>query len=147
MALIGKTAQVYYGAAAGDTDPTNNILYVDSIGDITLTADEIDDTVYGSSTWKTYIAGLKDGSAVPIVVNYDSTATSHKFLVSRFMDGVSHMYKIRFPRAATTDAYSYQNFTGIVTGMTLQSPKDEKIQRTFNIRYDAQTDPSFNETA
>ena len=143
MAQIGKTALAYYASnnATIDTDPSVNITYVDSIGDINFTADELEDTLHNSSTWKTYFAGLKDGSTVPLVVNYDSTATSHKWLVSRFMDGKSHYYKITFPDA------SYQKWTGIVTGMTIATPKDEKIQRTFNVRYDAQTDPSFNEIA
>ena len=143
MTEYGKTAEFWFDVSENGTDPYGdpsvNVGYVDSIGDISLTADEVDDTTHGASTWKTYIAGLKDGGTIPIVLNYDSTDTSHNVLISRFMDGSSNEYRVVFPDA------SYFQFTAFLSGLGIATPKDEKIQRTFTFRIDGQTTPDFSE--
>jgi len=44
---------------------------VDAIGDLSLTADEIEDTVYGAGGWKTFVQGLKDAGTFDLTVNYN----------------------------------------------------------------------------
>ncbi len=130
---IGKTTKIEVG-----TTPTE-ITGVDSIGDIGTSADEIEDTVYGTETWKTFIPGLKDAGTFDLVLNYDSTNTQHKGLVTSFKNGTSDPYKITFPDT------SYLTFSAFVSGVGMAAPKDEKIQRTFTLRIDGKTAPVFSE--
>ncbi len=131
MTDIGKTTTI--------ADSTGTIASVDSIGDISISADEIEDTVYGTGTFKTFVQGLKDGGTVDLTLNYDSTDTQHKGLVTSFESGSSDTYTITFPDGATF------KFSAFVSGVSLASPKDEKIQRTFTLRLDGKTAPAFSE--
>ena len=130
---IGKTTKIEVGST-----PTE-ITGVDSIGDIGLTADEIEDTVYGAETWKTFVRGLKDAGTFDLGLNYDSDNTQHKGLVASFKNGTSDPYKITFPDA------SYVTFSAFVSGVSMATPKDEKIQRVFTLRIDGKTAPVFSE--
>ena len=131
---IGKTTKTEVGA----TSPAE-ITSVDSIGDISISADEIEDTVYDDEVWKTFIQGLKDGGTTDLTLNYDSTDTQHKGLMTSFESGSSDTYTITFPDGATL------KFSAFVSGVSLASPKDEKIQRTFTLRLDGKTAPAFSE--
>ena len=129
----------YIGKTTTIADSSGNIANVDAIGDLSLTADEIEDTVYGAGGWKTFVQGLKDAGTFDLVLNYDSTNTQHKGLVTSFKNGTSDPYKITFPDT------SYLTFTAFVSGVGLATPKDEKIQRTFTLRIDGKTAPAFSE--
>lgn len=130
---IGKTTKIEVGIT-----PTE-ITGVDSIGDIGASADEIEDTVYGTETWKTFVQGLKDAGTLDLTVNYDSTNTQHRGLVTAFKNGTSDPYKITFPDT------SYLTFSAFVSGVGMATPKDEKVQRTFTLRIDGKTPPVFSE--
>jgi len=131
MTYIGKTTTI--------ADPSGNIANVDSIGDISLSADEIEDTTYGSSGWKTFVQGLKDGGTFDLVLNYDSTDTSNNRLITAFNSGESTQYTVTFPDSSTFV------FTAFVSGVGIAVPKDEKVQRTFTMRIDGKTAPTFSE--
>ena len=131
MTYIGKTTTI-----AG---PSGNIANVDSIGDISLSADEIEDTTYGSNGWKTFVQGLKDGGTFDLVLNYDSTDTSNNRLITAFNSGESTQYTVTFPDSSTFV------FTAFVSGVGIAVPKDEKVQRTFTMRIDGKTAPTFSE--
>lgn len=140
MATIGKTTYLKVPDVSG-ADPSYNLLEVDSIGDLSLSRDEVEDTSYGSTDVKTYIAGLRDYGTFDVVLNYDSTDSSHNFLIERFEDGSSESYQITFPDSSTF------TFTAFVSGVGMAQPKDEKIQRTFTFRIDGKTTPVFSETS
>jgi len=131
MTYIGKTTTI--------ADPSGNIANVDSIGDISLSADEIEDTTYGSNGWKTFVQGLKDGGTFDLVLNYDSTDTSNNRLITAFNSGESTQYTVTFPDSSTFV------FTAFVSGVGIAVPKDEKVQRTFTMRIDGKTAPTFSE--
>jgi predicted secreted protein len=133
MTYIGKTTTI--------ADASGNIANVDSIGDISLSADEIEDTTYGSSGWKTFVQGLKDGGTFDVVLNYDSTDTSNNRLITAFNSGDSAQYTITFPDSSTLI------FTAFVSGVGIAVPKDEKVQRTFTMRIDGKTPPAFSEAS
>jgi predicted secreted protein len=133
MTYIGKTAKIGVGALY--TEITN----VDSIGDIGISADEIEDTVYSTAKWKTFIQGLIDGGAFDLVLNYDPTNNQHKGLITSFQNGTSDPYKITFPDTSTL------SFSAFVSSVGLATPKDEKVQRTFTLRIDGKTVPVFSE--
>jgi predicted secreted protein len=129
----------YIGKTTTIADSSGNIANVDAIGDLSLTADEIEDTVYGSSGWKTFVQGLKDGGTFDVVLNYDSTDTSNNRLITAFNSGGSAQYTITFPDSSTL------TFTAFVSGIGIAVPKDEKVQRTFTMRIDGKTAPIFSE--
>ena len=131
----------YIGKTTTIADPSGNIANVDSIGDISLSADEIEDTTYGSSGWKTFVQGLKDGGTFDVVLNYDSTDTSNNRLITAFNSGESKQYTVTFPDASTFI------FTAFVSGVGIAVPKDEKVQRTFTMRIDGKTPPAFSEAS
>lgn len=131
----------YIGKTTTIADSSGNIANVDAIGDLSLTADEIEDTVYGSSGWKTFVQGLKDGGTFDVVLNYDSTDTSNNRLITAFNSGGSAQYTITFPDSSTLI------FTAFVSGIGIAVPKDEKVQRTFTLRIDGKTPPAFSEAS
>ena len=131
MTDIGKTTTI--------ADPTGTIGAVDAIGDIGITADEIEDTVYGTGGWKTFVQGLKDGGTFDLTLNYDKADTGHVRLTKAYGSGTSTLYTVTFP-----DTSTFQ-FTAFVSGVGIAVPKDEKVQRTFTLRIDGKTAPAFSE--
>lgn len=129
----------YIGKTTTIADNSGNIGNVDAIGDLSLTADEIEDTVYGTGGYKTFVQGLKDGGTVDLTLNYLSTDTSHNRLVTAFNAGTSELYTVTFPDSSTF------KFTAFVAGIGIAVPKDEKVQRTFTLRIDGKTAPAFSE--
>lgn len=120
---IGKTITVADGTAT-----------LGELWDITapeIAIDEIETTVYSSSTWKTFMAGLKDGGTLNISILYDGADASMNRLYNRAIgDPTSNTdtYTITFPDSKT------MIFTGIITGVPIETPKDEKIIMSFNIK-------------
>jgi len=69
---------------------------VDAIGDLSLTADEIEDTVYGAGGWKTFVQGLKDAGTFDLTVNYNKDTSGNTRLTQAFVSGGSAQYTITF---------------------------------------------------
>lgn len=131
MTYIGKTTTI--------ADASGNLANVDSIGDISLSADEIEVTTYGASEWKQYIQGLKDAGTFDLTLNYDSTDPSNNRLITAFNSGESKQYTVTFPDASTFV------FSAFVSGVGMAHPKDDKVQRTFTMRPDGMIPPTFSE--
>ena len=131
----------YIGKTTTIADSSGNIANVDAIGDLSLTADEIEDTVYGTGGWKTFVHGLKDAGTFDLTVNYDKDMSGNTRLTQAFVSGGSAQYTITFPDSSTF------KFTAFVSGVGIAIPKDEKVQRTFTLRIDGKTAPAFSEAA
>jgi len=131
---IGKTTTIADSSG-------NNIANVDAIGDLSLTADEIEDTVYGTGGWKTFVQGLKDAGTFDLTVNYGKDTSGNTRLTRAFVSGDSEQYTITFPDSSTL------TFTAFVSGIGIAVPKDEKVQRTFTMRIDGKTSPAFSEAS
>ena len=129
----------YIGKTTTIADSSGNIANVDAIGDLSLTADEIEDTVYGTGGWKTFVQGLKDAGTFDLTVNYDKDMSGNTRLTQAFVSGGSAQYTITFPDSSTLI------FTAFVSGVGIAIPKDEKVQRTFTLRIDGKTAPAFSE--
>ena len=129
----------YIGKTTTIADSSGNIANVDAIGDLSLTADEIEDTVYGTGGWKTFVQGLKDAGTFDLTVNYDKDMSGNTRLTQAFVSGGSAQYTITFPDSSTL------KFTAFVSGVGIAIPKDEKVQRTFTLRIDGKTAPAFSE--
>lgn len=131
----------YIGKTTTIADSSGNIANVDAIGDLSLTADEIEDTVYGTGGWKTFVQGLKDAGTFDLTVNYDKDMSGNTRLTQAFVSGGSAQYTITFPDSSTLI------FTAFVSGVGIAIPKDEKVQRTFTLRIDGKTAPAFSEAS
>lgn len=131
----------YIGKTTTIADSSGNIANVDAIGDLSLTADEIEDTVYGAGGWKTFVQGLKDAGTFDLTVNYDKDTSENTRLTQAFVSGDSAQYTITFPDSSTLI------FTAFVAGIGIAVPKDEKVQRTFTLRIDGKTAPAFSEAS
>lgn len=131
----------YIGKTTTIADSSGNIANVDAIGDLSLTADEIEDTVYGTGGWKTFVQGLKDAGTFDLTVNYDKDMSGNTRLTQAFVSGGSAQYTITFPDTSTLI------FTAFVSGVGIAIPKDEKVQRTFTLRIDGKTAPAFSEAS
>jgi predicted secreted protein len=131
----------YIGKTTTIADSTGTIANVDAIGDLSLTADEIEDTVYGTGGWKTFVQGLKDAGTFDLTVNYGKDTSGNTRLTQAFVSGNSAQYTITFPDSSTL------TFTAFVSGIGIAVPKDEKVQRTFTMRIDGKTPPAFSEAS
>lgn len=131
----------YIGKTTTIADSSGNIANVDAIGDLSLTADEIEDTVYGAGGWKTFVQGLKDAGTFDLTVNYNKDMSGNTRLTQAFVSGGSAQYTITFPDSSTLI------FTAFVAGIGIAVPKDEKVQRTFTLRIDGKTPPVFSEAS
>ena len=131
----------YIGKTTTIADSVGTIANVDAIGDLSLTADEIEDTVYGAGGWKTFVQGLKDAGTFDLTVNYNKDMSGNTRLTQAFVSGDSAQYTITFPDSSTLI------FTAFVAGIGIAVPKDEKVQRTFTMRIDGKTPPAFSEAS
>lgn len=131
----------YIGKTTTIADSVGAIANVDAIGDLSLTADEIEDTVYGTGGWKTFVQGLKDAGTFDLTVNYGKDTSGNTRLTQAFVSGGSAQYTITFPDSSTLI------FTAFVSGIGIAVPKDEKVQRTFTLRIDGKTPPVFSEAS
>ena len=131
----------YIGKTTTIADSSGNIANGDAIGDLSLTADEIEDTVYGAGGWKTFVQGLKDAGTFDLTVNYNKDTSENTRLTQAFVSGDSEQYTITFPDTSTLI------FTAFVAGIGIAVPKDEKVQRTFTLRIDGKTAPAFSEAS
>jgi len=131
----------YIGKTTTIADSVGAIANVDAIGDLSLTADEIEDTVYGAGGWKTFVQGLKDAGTFDLTVNYNKDTSGNTRLTQAFVSGDSAQYTITFPDSSTLI------FTAFVAGIGIAVPKDEKVQRTFTLRIDGKTPPVFSEAS
>ena len=131
----------YIGKTTTIADSVGAIANVDAIGDLSLTADEIEDTVYGAGGWKTFVQGLKDAGTFDLTVNYNKDTSGNTRLTQAFVSGDSAQYTITFPDSSTL------TFTAFVAGIGIAVPKDEKVQRTFTMRIDGKTAPAFSEAS
>jgi len=131
----------YIGKTTTIADSVGVIANVDAIGDLSLTADEIEDTVYGAGGWKTFVQGLKDAGTFDLTVNYNKDMSGNTRLTQAFVSGDSAQYTITFPDSSTLI------FTAFVAGIGIAVPKDEKVQRTFTMRIDGKTPPAFSEAS
>jgi hypothetical protein len=121
----------YLGKKITVADSTATIGALWEISAPEISIDEIETTVYSDSYWKTFTAGLKDGGTLGLTVIYDSADASMNRLYNRAIGDPSlntDTYTITFPDTKT------MVFTGIITGVPIETPKEEKVFMSFNIK-------------
>jgi len=85
----------YIGKTTTIADSVGAIANVDAIGDLSLTADEIEDTVYGAGGWKTFVQGLKDAGTFDLTVNYNKDTSGNTRLTQAFVSGARRSTRSR----------------------------------------------------
>jgi len=110
----------YIGKTTTIADSVGAIANVDAIGDLSLTADEIEDTVYGAGGWKTFVQGLKDAGTFDLTVNYNKDTSGNTRLTQAFVCGGSAQYTITFPDSSTL------TFTGVCVRDRDRCPQGRK---------------------
>ena len=109
-----------------------------SITDITeitppeVTKETIETTHHGSSGGaREFISGLVDGGEMSVTVNYDPGDTSHSYLrtaANSANSGTPDSFTLTYSDSSTDE------FSGYVTGMSVEAPMDDKVSATFTIK-------------
>jgi len=100
------------------------VVEVNTVGDIDLTADDIEVTHYTSDDgYKEYIQGLRDGGEVTVEGNFVPTDAGQASLITDFEAGTKRTAVVTLPNAAA----STWTFTAYVKGFTQSSPIGDKL--------------------
>lgn len=121
----------YLGKTTTIADGTGTLGEVKEITPPEIAIDELETTVHDGTYWRTFCAGLKDGGSLGVTIFYDGADTSMNRLYTRAIGDPSlntDTYTITFPDGKT------MIFTGIITGIPLETPIDDNILVTFNIK-------------
>ncbi len=114
-------------------DPAGGSAYVDvanvtEIGVLDASAETIESTVHGSAGgWRTFIGGLKDGGELSMNINYDP-ASHGTIFTALGEDDVTHEITLTDAGAAVV------TFTGVVTGLSVGAPMDDKLTGSVTIK-------------
>jgi len=123
MKYLGKTTTI-----------ADSIATLGEVKEITppeIAIDELETTVHDATYWRTFCAGLKNGGTLGVTIFYDGADASMNRLYSRAIGDPSQntdTYTITFPDGKT------MVFTGIITGVPIETPIDDNILLSFNIK-------------
>ncbi|MFA7122232.1 MAG: phage tail tube protein [Bacilli bacterium] len=123
MKYLGKTTTI--------ADSTATLGEVKEITPPEIAIDELETTVHDATYWRTFCAGLKNGGTLGVTIFYDGADASMNRLYSRAIGDPSQnsdTYTITFPDGKT------MVFTGIITGVPIETPIDDNILLSFNIK-------------
>lgn len=119
MALTGKSGSVYVGA--------NKVAEI-SNWSLDIGADEIDITNFDSDGWKEFLAGLKEWSGNAEGNWKMSDTNGQKALQDALLGGTTVALELRL------DANNKYAGDAFITGISIESPNDDKIPVTFDFR-------------
>lgn len=105
--------------------------------------DLLDSTVHGE-TWRTRVAGLKDGGTASITVRFETNDATHKAV--RDAQGVLCAHKFTFPKAVSTNStpFSWAN-DAIIENYSISAPHDGLLEMTVSLQLSGP--PTFVEEA
>lgn len=127
MAAVDAFGTTWAMDPAGGTAYTE-VADVTEIGVLETSAETIETTVHGSAGgWRTFIGGLKDGGELKMSINYDP-ALHGAIFTALGEDGYSHEITLTDSGAATVV------FDGIVTGLSVGAPMDDKLSGEVTIK-------------
>ena len=122
---LGKTVTI--------ADATGTIGDVAEITPPEIAIDELETTVHDATYWRTFCAGLKNGGTLGFKCFYDKDSTLNGFtrLFARAIGDPSlntATYTMTFPGGKT------MIFTGMISGVPIETPIDDNITFTFNVK-------------
>jgi predicted secreted protein len=123
-----------YGTAIGD------LVSLDLSGPA---IDMLDSTVHGE-TWRTRVAGLKDGGTASVTVRFETNDATHKAV--RDNVGVLCAHKFTFPKAVASNStpFSWAN-NAIIQNYSIAAPHDGLLE--MNVSLQLSGAPTFVEEA
>ena len=123
-----------YGTAIGD------VVSIDLSGP---TVDLLDSTVHGE-TWRTRVAGLKDGGTATVTVRFETNDATHKAV--RDAQSVLCAHRFTFPKAVPANAtpFSWAN-DAIIQNFSIAAPHDGLLEMTVSLQLSGA--PTFVEEA
>jgi len=119
-------------------DSTGTIGELIELGAPEIGITELQTTTHGSSEWHTFAAGLKNGGTISLKVLYnptDSDSNGFDRLYARAIGDASlntDTYTITFPSDDPEGLTMI--FTGVIVGVPIETPLDDNITMTFNIK-------------
>lgn len=114
------------------------VVEVNSVGDIDLTADDIEVTHYNSDDgYKEYIQGLRDGGEIAVEGNFIPSDAGQAALLSDFNAGTVRTFLVTLPN---TDASTWSG-SAYIKGFTTSQPINDKIMFTATLKLTGK--PSF----
>lgn len=130
MAFLGKGTQFLR-----EDDTTagtyNAVARMIELGDISPTRDTTDNTAHDSPNgYKQFLASLKDSGEISITLDFLPADTEHQKLLADFDVDTPHSYRIIWPDGDSTTA----TFDALVIGYGVQTPLEDKVRRTFNLK-------------
>lgn len=127
MAAVDAFGTVWAISTDGGTVYTP-VADVVEVGVLDTQVDTIETTTHGSAgQWRTFMGGMKDGGELKMSVNYDP-ALHGTIWSAMAVDGTKHRVTLTDAGAAVVD------FTGIITGLSLASPYDDKLAADVTIK-------------
>ena len=100
---------------------------------LSLTTSEISTTVHGTSTFRTFIPGRKEGT-ISLSCIFDDSSTGQQELIDSWNSGgigteVAYVFLI-----GTTGSYDQYTANGIITSLSFSTPNDDVSQIDAEIR-------------
>jgi hypothetical protein len=121
-------------------DSSDNLSYIESIGNIKLTSDDVETTVYSSSDYKTHKQGLKDMEALEIGTFWNAADSCQNYLFSLHASGKIVPIVITFDNTAA----STFTFYGYIKDLAIDPPKDDAARATITIQpANTTADPAY----
>ena len=130
MGSIGKTSTLL-------STTVTTLGTVLSIGEYSFSRGDIEDTAYGAGLWRTFIAGLIDGSSIPFTIAQSKSESGIATLEGLFASGESETWTLTYPDG------SKWVFSGFVNSIGGSQPIDGLVTMTFGIRIDGKTPPEY----
>lgn len=121
-----------YDDASAASDKFDRIGEVQEIGDVSITADTIENTPYGSDQddFRGYDYGLKDGGEYTVRIRYNSANTKAQTLADALMNSTKHQVALKMP----ADVNTQLELNVLVTNVTQPMAKEGKLERTYTLK-------------
>ena len=130
MAFLGKGTQ-FLREDDGTPGTYNAAARLIELGDISPTRDTTDNTAHDSPAGhKEFLAALKDYGEVSLTLDFLPANTENQKLRADFDVDTPHSYRIIWPDGDSTTA----TFDALVIGYGVQTPLEDKVRRTFNLK-------------
>ncbi len=130
MAQIGKKTTI-------TSTTVTALAEVLEIGDYSFSRSDVEDTSYGTTVWRTYIAGLIEGGSIPFRIAVTKADTAIESLETLFNAGTSESWTVTFADG------SKWVFTAYVNGMGGSQPMDDLVTLQITLKIDGKTPPAY----
>ena len=126
----GVTWGADFTALVADTPTYVEIAEVVAVNFDGITADAIDDTVHGD-TWRTFVAGLKNGGTVSMTVRYGPE--THADLLDNVGEKFANEFTFPLETSSNLTPLSIE-WDAVFTSMSIAAPHDGLFEATVSLQ-------------